>query len=786
MPITRLPPDTVRLLGSSVAISSPASVVKELVDNAIDAGATSIEIVISQNTVEKIKVTDNGCGIAEDDFAALGRRASTSKIHTFEDLSCGVQTLGFRGEALASVRSVSDEVTIKTRTATDGRSWAWQFKLNPGEGGCDLTADDPHIRPGPVGTTVTVAGLFGAIPVRRQQAVKESRKTLARIRDMLLGYAFARPSLKLSFKVPWEPRQPWAYHPPSKQEHSCWDVITQKFGTTVARECVAVRGEKIIETLQTRNGNSSVPGIISLSAVMPSPTCKADVVKGKGAFICVNSRPITSTRGTAKKIYSLFRSYLTRGEGGLKFKPQSNPFLQLNIQCPPGTYDPNVAPLKDEILFHHEELILEAFEEICKNLYSETDLNPEANRPARPQDTSETISLGEHDSADLITETMENMACQARNNTEDDLTNDAATTSILVQPNAEANGAPRPQDAADQTTSLDEHVSVDLRTQTRVNMERKESDATDDYCMENLVTTRIPVHPIWSRKCDIHPDNSKATTSKELEKIQPREGLYQFFPPASPQRFHIAINDTATEAQTPMQQWENTVGDDCAGELDRLQLLANADNTRQPLKQLVSSCLADRDNRGPRAHHPNSPGNTISWNSRSMSPPRNPMEMGNPVITAEPPSPGMFSHSALRTPPLSNTWRRNETPNPSFRPPVLRREGTPSVGRRVVPRRSSSRLPLETIPSGTSTCALTMQLEISGADIAQSMDCFGQFDQSLTTGEIPNSLESKDMSEVMEVEDRLAGVVEGWVAGLDEDVDVEYSLQSHAKGKRRV
>ncbi|KAL6869116.1 hypothetical protein ACO1O0_000439 [Amphichorda felina] len=395
MPITRLPPDTVRLLGSSVTISTPASVVKELVDNAIDARATSIEIIISSNTVEKIQVTDNGCGICPEDFAALGRRASTSKIRSFDDLSCGVLTLGFRGEALASVSCVASEVIVKTRAVTSDEPWAWQLKLDPGDHGRN-PADGPQIRPGPVGTAVTVAGLFGAIPVRRQQAVKESRKTLARIRDMLLGYAFARPDLKLSLKVPWEPGQPWAYHPPTEPECSIWDVIIQKFGTKLARECVCIAGEKIIETTTARNGSASARGLVALSAVMPKSTCQPDLVKGKGAFISVDSRPITSTRGTAKKIYSVFRSHLSRTEGGAKFKPQSNPFLQLDIRCPPGTYDPNVAPLKDEILFHDEKLILECFKEICQRNYSETtDASLGADMAAPSQDTGETTSLDE-------------------------------------------------------------------------------------------------------------------------------------------------------------------------------------------------------------------------------------------------------------------------------------------------------------------------------------------------------------------------------------------------------
>lgn len=120
MPITALPQDTARAIGSTSVISDPCSVVKELLDNALDASATSVFIEISQNTVDVIQVKDNGCGIPPSDHALVCKRAHTSKIATVEGLKkIGGSSLGFRGEALASTAEVSGGVTVTTRVDTE-------------------------------------------------------------------------------------------------------------------------------------------------------------------------------------------------------------------------------------------------------------------------------------------------------------------------------------------------------------------------------------------------------------------------------------------------------------------------------------------------------------------------------------------------------------------------------------------------------------------------------------------------------------------------------------------
>lgn len=117
MPIAALPPTTVRAIGSTSVISDPCSVVKELLENALDASASSVAIEISQNTLDVIQVKDNGHGILPEDHTLVCRRTFTSKIQTVEDLkNINGSSYGFRGQALASAVEMSGGLTVTTRS----------------------------------------------------------------------------------------------------------------------------------------------------------------------------------------------------------------------------------------------------------------------------------------------------------------------------------------------------------------------------------------------------------------------------------------------------------------------------------------------------------------------------------------------------------------------------------------------------------------------------------------------------------------------------------------------
>jgi DNA mismatch repair ATPase MutL len=130
MPISALPQETTRILTSSVALNDAVSVIKELIDNALDAHATSIIIEISANTIDVVQVKDNGSGIGVDDRQLLCKRGCTSKIRTMDDLaSLGGRSLGFRGEALYSACNVSGSLSVTTRV--EGEMVGTSIKYGP-------------------------------------------------------------------------------------------------------------------------------------------------------------------------------------------------------------------------------------------------------------------------------------------------------------------------------------------------------------------------------------------------------------------------------------------------------------------------------------------------------------------------------------------------------------------------------------------------------------------------------------------------------------------------------
>ncbi|KAM0322850.1 hypothetical protein ACHAQA_009191 [Verticillium albo-atrum] len=231
MLIAKLPEATTHRLGATTLLISPCSVVKELLDNALDAEATAIEVLISSNTLDKIQVRDNGHGIEPADFECIGRRAHTSKLKNFEELQFkGGETLGFRGDALACANNVS-RVTITTRTAHI--KVANVFSLRPRTGGPEGRR---LVSAAPVGTTVEVTSLYGNLPVRRNILLKEVPKSIASIRTLLQAYALARPQIRLMFKVLGDDKSSWSYAP--RGDATPQEAALQLFGVSLACQYV--------------------------------------------------------------------------------------------------------------------------------------------------------------------------------------------------------------------------------------------------------------------------------------------------------------------------------------------------------------------------------------------------------------------------------------------------------------------------------------------------------------------------------------------------------------------
>ncbi|CCG88637.1 DNA mismatch repair endonuclease MutL [Erwinia piriflorinigrans] len=188
MPIQVLPPQLANQIAAGEVVERPASVVKELVENSLDAGATRIDIDIEKGGAKLIRIRDNGCGIAKDELAMALARHATSKIASLDDLEA-IISLGFRGEALASISSVS-RLTLTSRT--DAQNEAWQAYA---EGRDQAVTVKPAAHP--VGTTLEVLDLFYNTPARRK-FMRTEKTEFTHIDEIIRRIALVRFDVALS------------------------------------------------------------------------------------------------------------------------------------------------------------------------------------------------------------------------------------------------------------------------------------------------------------------------------------------------------------------------------------------------------------------------------------------------------------------------------------------------------------------------------------------------------------------------------------------------------------
>jgi len=335
MPIRILDPQVANRIAAGEVIERPASVVKELIENALDAGATRLTIESRGGGSDLIRVSDNGCGIPAGEVALAFRRHATSKIATAEDLD-RIQTLGFRGEALASIAAVAG-VTIITRTGeVAGGIYA---RLENGE------VVQEGQRGAPVGTTVTVERLFANVPARRK-FLKSPTSETGQISHLVSQYALAYPEVQ--FTLLSDGRTVFQ----STGSGDLGDVLIKVYGLETARGLIPLEagaegetggqegaGELAVSPWHRASPSLHVTGYVS----QPS------VHRASRSYLSffVNRRWVQS-RMLAFAVEEAYHTLLPAGR---------HPIVVLNLTLPTDQVDVNVHPTKSEVRFLFERFV---------------------------------------------------------------------------------------------------------------------------------------------------------------------------------------------------------------------------------------------------------------------------------------------------------------------------------------------------------------------------------------------------------------------------------------------
>ena len=327
--IKKLDEAVVNRIAAGEVIQRPANALKEMIENSLDAKASSITVTVKSGGLKLLQIQDNGCGIRKEDMGIVCERFTTSKLAKFEDLS-SIATYGFRGEALASISHVA-HVTITTRTGESNCAFKASYsdgKLVPARPG--LSAD-PKPCAGNKGTQITVEDLFYNVSTRRK-ALKSSGEEFAKIADVVSKYAIHNSGVAFTLK---------------KQGENMADVRT-------------TNGASILDNIRTIYGASVARELLEVSCdnqkyafKMHGYISNANYSVKKLQFLLFINHRLVDSSALRKAIETLYEAYIPKN---------SHPFVYVSLEIAPRNVDVNVHPTKHEVHFLHEDSIIEAIQ----------------------------------------------------------------------------------------------------------------------------------------------------------------------------------------------------------------------------------------------------------------------------------------------------------------------------------------------------------------------------------------------------------------------------------------
>ncbi|CAI7672218.1 unnamed protein product [Penicillium palitans] len=332
--IKALDPDVVNKIAAGEIIVAPMHALKELIENAVDAGSTSIEVLIKEGGLKLLQITDNGHGIDRDDLPILCERFTTSKLKEFEDLT-SIGTYGFRGEALASISHIA-HLTVTTKTAGSSCAWRAHYgdgKLIPAKPG---QSSAPKATAGRGGTQITVEDLFYNVPTRRR-AFRSASEEYAKILDVVGRYAVHCSGVAFSCRKHGDSGVSIS----TPVSANTVDRIRQIHGSAVANEVVEFKTE------DTKLGFRA-----SGFATNANYHVKKTVI-----LLFINHRAVEST-AVKRAVEQTYSAFLPKG---------GHPFVYLDLEIEPSRVDVNVHPTKREVNFLNEDEIIEL---VCTEIRS--------------------------------------------------------------------------------------------------------------------------------------------------------------------------------------------------------------------------------------------------------------------------------------------------------------------------------------------------------------------------------------------------------------------------------
>lgn len=354
--INQLPPSVINQIAAGEVVERPASVVKELLENAIDAGASRIDVAVERGGKDLIRISDNGKGIAPEDLPLAFQPHATSKLSVAEDLF-QIRTLGFRGEALAAIAEVS-RVRCQSRQPESERGF--ELSIDAGVAG--------EVQPVgcPIGTVIEVRNLFHNTPVRRS-FLKADTTEAGHVQEMFSRIALAHPTVHLTFR-------------------SGGKLLHDLPPVTGVRERVAVFfGRELADALLWVE--SEVESIHLWGYVGHPSQSRSNP---KGQFLFIGGRYVRD-RSLSHALTEAYRGLLMVGRQPVAF---------LHLDLPPDQVDVNVHPTKVEVRFRDSQRIYSQLLSTVRQTFLASDLHarlqaPEAfATPANPDASSGTFALG--------------------------------------------------------------------------------------------------------------------------------------------------------------------------------------------------------------------------------------------------------------------------------------------------------------------------------------------------------------------------------------------------------